>query len=64
MDLIKHLPLISLCGKEPGCWCGLLVCSMRAPQDHPAGILAPASQAFIFCSQAMRGQRLFGIYIE
>lgn len=64
MCLIKYLCLISLCGGEPGCQCRLLVSSMRAPQDLPAGILTPASQVFIFCSQAMRGQHLFSIYIE
>lgn len=64
MCLMKRLCLISLCGEEPGCQCRLLVCSMRAPQDHPAGILTAASQVFIFCRQAMRGQHLFGIYIE
>lgn len=52
MCLIKRLCLISLRGEELGCQC-ILVCSMRAPQDLPAGILTPASQVFIFCSQAM-----------
>lgn len=64
MCLIKHLCLISLSGEELGCQCRLLVCSMRAPQDPPAGILTPASWVFIFCSQAMRGQHLFAFTLS
>lgn len=63
MCFVKCLCLNSLCGEEPECQC-ILVCSMRAPQDLPAGILTPASQVFIFCSQVMQGQHSIGIYIE